>query len=171
MSGDSTTVELRAFEPGQHIDLLRHWLGMPHVQRWWGEGPVALEESRTHPPDQHAIITANGVPVGYLRWQRPTPRELADAGLKDLPDALMDVDILIGEPSATGRGIGPRALGLLVERLGHDPDLAWLGLGSSLRNRRAIRAWEKAGFALFKVFQDSEIGPAVYLTRPLRTNG
>jgi aminoglycoside 6'-N-acetyltransferase len=85
-----------------------------------------------------------------------------------LPDHLVDIDIMIGEPEALGRGVGPRALGLLLDRFRADPRVEWAGLGTSLANERAIRAFEKAGFQRFREIADPEIGPGLYLVKDLR---
>ncbi len=106
--------------------------------------------------------------MGYMCWEPPPPEELEAAGLSDLPDRLMDIDIMIGEPDALGRGIGPQALALLLQRLREDPSVEWAGLGTSLANERAIRAYEKAGFRRFREFDDPEIGSALYLVTELR---
>lgn len=114
------------------------------------------------------MIVEGGRPVGYLRWEPPPPEDLAAAGLSDLPDHLVDIDIMIGEPDALGRGIGPKALGLLLDRFRADPRVEWAGLGTSLSNHRAIRAFEKAGFQRFREIADPEIGPGLYLVKDLR---
>jgi aminoglycoside 6'-N-acetyltransferase len=163
-------VRLEGFDRDRHEALLRKWLMRPHVTRWWYDAKQALTEATTRPSDSHAMIMAGARPVGYLCWEPPPPEALAAAGLSDLPDRLMDIDIMIGEPNALGRGIGPRALALLLERFKRDPAFAWAGLGTSLANKRAIRAFEKAGFRHFREFLDPEIGPALYLVAELRPN-
>jgi len=55
--------------------------------------------------------------VGLLVWQVPTRQELVEAGLEDLPEALVDIDVMIGEADWMGRGVGPQALLLLTARL------------------------------------------------------
>ena len=86
------------------------------------------------PPGTHALIVADGVPVGYLCWGPPAADELAAAGLTDLPDALVDIDILIGEPQFVGHRIGPRALCVLLDRLRERADVRWAGVGTSRSN-------------------------------------
>ena len=98
--------------------------------------------------DTHAVIPSGRRPVGYLCWQGLSPSELAAAGLTELPEDLVDIDIVIGEPESLGRGIGPRALALLLGRL-RGEGTGFAGLGTSTSNRVAIRAFEKAGFRLF----------------------
>lgn len=161
-------VGLRAPDLEADLPLLDRWLRSPHVVRWWGSPDAyrtaLLQRSRT----SHAMITAEGAPVGYLCWQRPSRPELEAAGLADLPEDLMDIDILIGEPEFLGRGIGPRALAALLARL-RDEGVCCAGLGTSSSNRRAIRAFEKAGFRRFRSFEDPEAGSCEYLvTRPRR---
>jgi len=53
---------------------------------------------------------ADGVPAGYLSWQTPPRDELEAVGLADLPEDLMDIDILIGEPELIDCGVGQRSL-------------------------------------------------------------
>jgi aminoglycoside 6'-N-acetyltransferase len=161
-------VHLEQFDWERHAALLQGWLSLPHVIRWWFDPETALREAAGLLPDSHAMIVVEGRLVGYLRWEPPPPEDLAAAGLSDLPGRLMDIDIMIGEPDALGRGIGPRALALLLDRFTTDPQVDWAGLGTSLANERAIRAYEKAGFRRFREFADPEIGPALYLVKALR---
>ncbi len=78
---------------------------------------------------------------------------LGAAGLSDLPADLIDVDILIGEPDLIGHGIGPQALALLLDRLRAE-GLSFVGMATAAANQRALRAYEKAGFHLFRAFQE-----------------
>jgi hypothetical protein len=66
----------------------------------WKRNLSEMSHRREH---AHAIIVANNIPVGYLCWQTPSQAELLEAGLADLPDDLMDVDIMIGEPDVLGK--------------------------------------------------------------------
>jgi len=120
-----------------------------------------------HPPSEQALISLDGRPVGYVLWQRPSREELATAGLGALPPDHVDVDILIGEPELIGRGIGPPALLLLLDRL-RSGGVSSVGLGTDVANQRARRAFEKAGFRLFHEFEED--GRAMcYLIRELGT--
>ncbi len=158
-------VDLKVFDPRADLPLLERWLRSPHVVRWWGTPDLHALAQRSR--DTHAVIIADGRPVGYLCWQRPSPSELEAAGLTDLPEDLVDIDIMIGEPELLGRGVGPRALVLLLVRL-HRERVGFAGLGTSTSNRVAIRAFEKAGFRLFRDFEDPESGPCKYMVAQLR---
>jgi aminoglycoside 6'-N-acetyltransferase len=153
MLDGSSRVELVPFDVTRDVLQLRAWLTRPHVARWWGDPDQALAEARQHPATTHALIAVDGRPVGYLCWQHPQAEELAEAGLSDLPADLVDVDILIGEPDFMGRGIGPRALSLLVDRLRAE-GVSTVGLAGAADNQRALRAYAKAGFRPYRTFRE-----------------
>jgi aminoglycoside 6'-N-acetyltransferase len=156
---------LAAFEPDRHLPLLAAWLSQPHVARWWGDAVAVLAEIRAHPVATAAIIEADGQPVGYLCWQTPSRAELTAAGLADLPADLVDIDLMIGLADRLGCGIGPQALAQLCLRL-QDQGASTVGLGTATANRRALRAFEKAGFRPYRDFEEAGVGMR-YLTRHL----
>jgi RimJ/RimL family protein N-acetyltransferase len=160
-------VGLKVLETQGDLEQLERWVRSPHVVRWWGNPDLHLATLGQRPKDAHALITADGRPVGYLCWQRPSREELEDAGLTDLPEDLVDIDILIGDAEYLGCGIGPRALALLLAKL-RCVGVGFAGLAASTSNRAAIRAYEKAGFRVFRDFQDSESGPCTYMVAQLR---
>jgi aminoglycoside 6'-N-acetyltransferase len=161
-------VALAPFEPRAQLPLLARWLARPHVREWWGDPEAALRETRIEGLGQ-ALICVDGRPVGYLRWQRASRAELDARGFSDVPTGAIDLDVLLGEPEGLDRGVGSRALALLVERLRADPSVPAVGMSSSARNGRAIRAYEKAGFARLRAYDDPELGPAWLLL--LRLDG
>jgi RimJ/RimL family protein N-acetyltransferase len=57
---------------------------------------------------------------------------------------------------------------LLLARLRLDPLVSVAGVGTSVSNERAIRAFEKAGFRLFREFQDPEFGSCWYMVVEVR---
>jgi ribosomal protein S18 acetylase RimI-like enzyme len=162
------TVALEAFDLSRDSDMLRSWLAQPHVAKWWGDAGRAMQHATEWAPESHALILADGTPVGYLCWQEPPKEELEAAELTDLPSGLVDTDILIGDADLLGRGIGSRALELLLARLRCDSSVAFAGLGTSVSNSNAIRCYEKAGFRLHREFQDPEWGPCKYLIAEVR---
>jgi len=155
------------FETRRDLQLLERWLRSPHVVQWWGNPDLQLRTLGQRSKETHALITADGRPVGYLSWQRPLREELEAAGLTDLPEDLVDIDILIGEPEYLGCGVGPKALALLLVRLGSE-GVGLAGLGTSISNRAAVRAYEKAGIRFFKDFQEPESGPCMYMVAQVR---
>lgn len=161
-------VRLETFDPQLDSHRVQDWLRIAHVTRWWGDAQQALENMRRCSRETQAVIVADGAPVGYLCWQRPLQEELEAAGLTDLPEDLVDIDIMIGESKVVGLGVGPRALGLLLDRLRADRLVSFAGVATSVSNKRAIRAFEKAGFRLFREFQDPESGPCRYMVVEIR---
>lgn len=161
---DVVQVSLRDFVPADDGPLLKDWLQRPHVHKWWSM--QQHEDLVRRLADSHAIILAENIPVGYVCWEVPPRHELEAAGLVDLPDGLFDLDILIGEPDYLGRGIGPMALLLLCEWLRQD-GARYLGAAIPVDNTRSRRAAEKAGFEVFREFDDPESGRCVYLIHPL----
>lgn len=147
-------VHLTTFDPTRDLSMLAAWLQRPHVAHWWGDPEQALSAVRQHPVATEALIEADAQPVGYLCWQIPSLEELAAAGLHDLRGDLVDVDILIGEPAALGQGIGPEALAQLSAKLRAD-GVRVVGLAAAIANRRALKAYEKAGFRPFRDFAEA----------------
>jgi aminoglycoside 6'-N-acetyltransferase len=158
-------VGLEAVDLKADLPLLECWLRRPHVMKWWGAQDASALAQRSRETD--AVVTSHGEPVGYLCWQTLSASERAEAGLTDLPDDLVDIDILIGEPEFLGRGVGPRALVLLLAKLRRE-GVGFAGLGTSASNRAALRAFEKAGFRPFRDFEDPEFGPCTYMVAQLR---
>lgn len=162
-------VKLEPFHPDRHREQLWKWLSSPHVVRWWGEPEAQLAISLLRPnTGDHALITADNFPVGYLRWQRVELPVLQEIGLHDIPEGAVDLDILIGEPQFLGLSIGPRALQLLLDRLRWDPSIPLVGMTTSVENHSAIRADRKAGFRPLREYQDPEYGPCWVMVVDIR---
>jgi len=158
MPGKAAHVQLTPFVPNRDTPLLESWLRRPHVSRWWGDPLKALEEASRPPAGgDEALIAVDGVPVGYVRWQVPAREELDAAGLHELSDDIVDIDIAIGEADLLGRGIGSRVLSILRDRLTRDGGSTVM-LATSVDNARAVRAYEKAGFVRRRQFVDTDGG-------------
>jgi len=159
-------VGLKAFDSQRDLQLLECWLRSSHVVRWWGTSDTHVTALARRSMNTHALITADGRSVGYLCWQRLSREELEAAELTELPQGLVDIDILIGEPDYLGRGVGPKALILLLARLRRE-GVGFAGVGTSSSNYAAIRAFEKAGFRSFSDFEDPEFGKCRYMVAKL----
>ena len=72
-------VRLEPFDPELSSQRLRDWLRRPHVARWWGDQPQQFENPQWCSSETHAVIVAEGAPVGYLCWQRPPQDEFEAA--------------------------------------------------------------------------------------------
>jgi aminoglycoside 6'-N-acetyltransferase len=132
------------------LRLLEHWLAQEHVRRWWHpDGDVEAKyrpalEGRD-PTDHHLILLA-GMAVGmiqtYLVSDHPDYEALVEVG-----PGVAGVDLLIGEPTAIGRGVGPAALRAFTSEIVFAPPgtIACIA-GVDVENGRSLRAFEKAGF-------------------------
>ena len=110
--------------------------------------PVEPPSADEPPPDGYwrAIVEADGDKVGIVLWQHPTREELDVAGLADIPTSVIDIDIMIGEFDALGRGLGSDAISLFAEVALSDPTVPFVMACARLDNLASQRAFAKAGF-------------------------
>lgn len=148
--------------------MLTRWLESAEVRRWWGDPTDRVEQVRDTPDGSHSIIAADGKPVGYIRWQAPSREELEAAGLENIPDGAIDIDLFVGEAEWRHRGLGSEALGVLVDRLKETTSAPAAGLCTSVENHAAHRAFAKAGFTIFTRFDDPTFGPCYVFLKQLR---
>jgi len=161
----ASAVRLVAVGDGER-PLIERWLRQEHVRRWWGDPEVAARELAARPDAApSAIIEAGGGKVGLVVWGRPSRDELEAAGLADIDPAALDVDIMIGEPTALYRGIGCEALRLVVAAALSDPAVPYLIAATVVGNDAAVRAFTKAGFRVDREFADPEYGACLLLRR------
>jgi aminoglycoside 6'-N-acetyltransferase len=156
-----------AFRPLARADLprLRDWLNEPHVAAWWGAGSgpdglggagddaATLEQVEAQygdaldgrEPTHHLVVVVDATPVGLVQWYR----------LVDYPDYATEigepdgvgVDLLIGDPDRTGRGLGSEVIDALVTTVVFEqPGISRCVAGPDVRNARSIRAFYRAGF-------------------------
>src|SRR3954471_24125573 len=160
----STMVEARPlhlapFDPALHLGLLESWLAVELVAKWWPKPAHQLEQARHRPAGNgQRLLMAGDVPIGYARWQKVDVHALSTAGLTGIPEGSVDLDILIGESAFIGKGFGPEAVRLLYAELLRDESIPFIGMATSTRNRRAIRAFEKAGLQRLAEYDDERYG-------------
>jgi RimJ/RimL family protein N-acetyltransferase len=100
------------------------------------------------------VIEADGRPVGHVSFDG-----------RGLPEGTVEVDVWLSERAVCGRGYGPRALRLLVDRVRGEFGTRRFILRPTARNSAAIRAYTRAGFALSDMSQEqaeSEFGAGDY---------
>ncbi len=82
-----------------------------------------------------------------------------------MPVRLAELDIWLRSEGDTGNGYGPDALAALTEHLQSTLGVSTFLLRPSARNRRAIRAYQKAGFTLAPMTAQQQVetyGPGDY---------
>lgn len=146
------------------FDLIRVWLRRADIQEWWGPATATEAEVNLALASGHAIcriIEADGQPVGYAH--------AVDASLwgESLPDDLepgtWDLDLFIASEEHRGRGVGHVALAMLREEVFATTLAVAVCVFPSIKNERAVRAYEKAGFRWQRVWNDPLTGPSWFM--------
>ena len=164
MQDPSSLISPYCFRPATPADLpmLEVWLHSREVVRWWGTPATQLDllrEDLSDPKMVMRIVNYQDVPFAYAQdydvasW--PAPH------FSGLPPGTRAIDAFIGEPVMTGRGHGSRFLRLLARGL-IDEGAPLVAIDPDVRNLRAQRAYEKAGFRRHSVV-DTREGPAVLM--------
>jgi len=152
------------------LPLIERWLHTEHVRGAWGDSSANLRLLREPQAggNRRAIIEADGHDVGIVLWQHPTREELDVAGLAEIPTSAIDIDIMIGEFDALGRGLGSDAISLVADLALSDPTVAFVMACARLDNLASQRASAKAGFRKEREFDDVPNGRHVLLVRGRR---
>lgn len=160
-----------------HFSLLLKWLELAHVKAWWDQDvhwtPDLIREKyvpytagykrlilsdRVITKPMHAfIILCEGLPIGYIQYYNvhDFPRE-QEYDTADLPESCAAIDWYIGELERVGKGIGPKALSLFLDKEVF-PHFKTVFVDPDTSNGHAIRAYEKAEFKVIKQVQDGTI--------------
>lgn len=144
--------------------LIRGWLAKPAIQAWWGPQATSEAEVMMALASPHAIcrlVCSDGVKVGYAH--------AFDAALwgENLPDGIApgtwDLDLFIASERHRNQGVGQRALALLKDEVFATTLATAVCVFPSIANERAVRAYEKAGFAWRRVIDDPVQGRAWFM--------
>ncbi len=138
------------------LPLIERWLHADHVRSTWGEPEANIQLLQDSPAkgNWRAIIEVDGRAVGLILWQHPMRRELDEAGLTDIPESVIDIDIMIGEQSHVGRGVGSAAIRLVAGAALSNPTVPFVMACARLDNLASRRAFAKAGFRDDREFDD-----------------
>jgi aminoglycoside 6'-N-acetyltransferase len=154
-----------AFRPAAagDVPLLRAWRRRPHVVRWWG-APDAEDPAEVLAEGRVAmwIVSHEGQPFAYA--QDYSPHDWPGHPFAHLPPGARGIDQYIGEEEMLGRGHGSAFVRLHCERL-FAAGAPAIGTDPHPDNRRAIRAYEKAGFSLVSGPLETLWGRAVLMER------
>lgn len=151
--------------------LIRSWLVTPDIQEWWGPLSSTEAEVNIALSSDHAIcriIECDGEAVGYCH--------AIDASLwgDALPDELepgtWDLDIFVASERHRGLGIGQIALAALKDEVFSTTLAVAVCVFPSIRNERAVRAYEKAGFKWKRIWNDPHAGPSWFMVAERTTN-
>ena len=145
-------------------DLIRRWLARPDIQDWWG--PLSQTEAEVNIALQSEqaicrIIEAGGNPIGYAQaidaamWGADLPQ--------DLEPGTWDLDLFIASEDQRGKGAGQKALSLLKDEVFETTLAVAVCVFPSIKNERAVRAYEKAGFKWKSLWNDPALGHSWFM--------
>lgn len=149
---------------------IRGWLSRPDIQDWWGPLPATEAEVNIALSSQQAIcriIEADALPVGYchavdaMLWGDSLPQDLAPG--------TWDLDLFIASEKHRGKGVGQAALALLKDEVFSTTLAVAVSVFPSIRNERAVRAYEKAGFRWQRIWNDPQAGPSWFMVAERRS--
>ena len=146
--------------------MLLRWLSTPTVRKWWGDSEKELnsimnsKEPGTGDADGY-IVQVNDAPIAYIQsWDATKLGEnwkVEEPWLRDVPKGTLGIDILIGEPNMTGKGLGGDIIRSFGEKLFAE-GAKRLMIDPDADNTRATKAYAKAGFVPFDEYWNNEGG-------------
>lgn len=170
MAGGAQGIRLRSASRADW-DLIRGWLGRADIEAWWGPRSATEAEVNIAMGSRHAlcrVIEADGVPVGYAHAIDATA--WGDQLPQDLPAGTWDLDLFIASENHRGIGVGQKALAMLKDEVFSTTLATAVCVFPSIRNERAVRAYEKAGFRWQRIWDDPHMGLSWFMLaeRPTR---
>jgi aminoglycoside 6'-N-acetyltransferase len=153
---EETLVIRRMRDEHDEYALMVRWRNERHVREWWDpdEPPLSIEGAeRKYGPRTRAdsattacVIEQDDRPVGYIQFYPWVAEDTTALGIPPFDDQTWGLDVFVGEPELVGRGIGSRSVDLVCRYLFGSRGASAVALVTSKGNRRALRAYEKAGF-------------------------
>ncbi|MEJ6390538.1 GNAT family N-acetyltransferase [Gymnodinialimonas ulvae] len=125
------------------LPLLTAWRDLSHVARWWDAGPLFDADDLTDPRLSLNLVSCDGAPFAYQQTYSVKGWDFQHH-FGAFPDGARGIDQFIGPPEFLGKGHGPRFIKAALARLFADGAPAVV-TDPHPDNKRAIRAYEKAG--------------------------
>jgi aminoglycoside 6'-N-acetyltransferase len=146
------------------MPLLRQWLSTPAVKQWWGDpveqATLLLQDIRdSRMAMSMNLVSIDDVPFAYIQdyevraWPQPH--------LAHLPTGTRAIDTFIGVADYLNAGHGRAYLRQRAQQL-VDAGTALVVIDPDLKNTRAIRAYERAGFTQRSIEQTDD-GPVALM--------
>ncbi|WP_072656288.1 GNAT family N-acetyltransferase [Streptomyces viridifaciens] len=134
------------------LELLAGWMNDPEVDEFWAlAGPPAVTERHLRAQldgdggSVPCLGLLDGAPMSYWEVYRADLDPLAEHYPARPHDT--GVHLLLGPAASRGRGLGAQLLAALAEMiLRRVPDCERVVAEPDVRNRRSVRAFERAGF-------------------------
>lgn len=157
------------------FDLLHQWMNHGEVKKWYTKGTISFVRIQEkygpcvtgESPKLTMIACLDGCPTGFLQAYSlgNYPAYAAQVGICDA----VGIDLFIGEANKLNHGLGSAMLRVFVEKkLPCEFTESIAVIGPEPDNKRAIRAYEKAGFQYFHQIENPREEMFEYLMkRPL----
>jgi aminoglycoside 6'-N-acetyltransferase len=138
------------------LELVRTWLGLPHVARWYLAGSTLeqeLDELRQciadEQPTYPLVILERGRPIGWCQWYLCSdyPDHAAAVGAEP---GEIGVDFAIGDPGRIGKGVGTSLIAALIAYVTERRPATGFIADPEARNLASRRVLEKNGFELVR---------------------
>jgi aminoglycoside 6'-N-acetyltransferase len=122
--------------------------------------PRVLQQDRVTP----CFITYHDAPIGYAQYYLVTDGDKHELGYATDDDVtnMIGIDLFIGEPALWNKGIGTRAVTLLLAYLFDTLHATKVVLDPETWNERAIRCYEKCGFRKVRILPQHEMHEGAY---------
>ena len=145
------------------------WLSDPRVLQFFEGRDNAFDLDRVRQVYAPAVLTADGVtpcilefeqrPIGFVQYYRVTEDSKHEYGLAPGADVqhTFALDQFIGEPRLWNRGLGTRAVSLILRHLFEREHARTIVIDPPVDNPRAIRCYEKCGFRKVKILHTHEL--------------
>ena len=136
------------------LELVRAWIGEPHVARWYLSGSAIAEELDDleacvvgDEPTHALVVVESGRDVGWCQWYccRDYPEHAVAVGA-ELDD--IGLDYALGDPTRIGQGLGTALIATLMAHIRLRHPRAGLVADPEAANLASRRALEKNGFVL-----------------------
>ncbi len=146
------------------IPIMHQWFNMPHVQafyslRAWSEKEVfdkLIPYIKGEKPVIGLIAFVNQKPIGYVQYYKVVdyPWPAQDLS-QDIINNAAGMDILIGEKSMIGRGIGQLIINEFLQAYIW-PKFNYCIVDPSTKHKSAIRCYHRSGFKKHKVIKTKD---------------
>ncbi|ADU12448.1 GNAT family N-acetyltransferase [Asticcacaulis excentricus] len=147
------------------IALVNDWIARPHVAQWWIDGTGGpsepIDADILQEPDFNTwIVSLHDRPFAYM--QDYNPHLYPDHHFFDRPLGTRGIDQIIGEADMVGIGHGTAFIRQRVVQLFAE-GASCIATDPHPDNTRAIRAYQKAGFAPYGEVISPEWGPSLLM--------
>jgi len=158
------------FRPVTLLDVpkLHDWLNRPHVAERWDNATTLSEVEKRYQANLESnfvfpfIVELDGKPIGFI--QSYNAELVGDGWWLNEPSGTWGVDQYLGEEDLLEKGIGSQFIREFTDELLKKPEVKRVITDPAPDNKRAIRAYEKAGFVGIGITQTPD-GPAFLMEK------